>query len=47
MIVDYFDFEHRKGNSFPVKVNNWGYSMLQKGFLENQFNIYQIQEKLW
>lgn len=47
MVVDYFDFEHRKGNSFPVKINNWGYSMQEKGFLEKQFNIYQIQEKLW
>lgn len=47
MIVDYYDFEHREGNGFPTKVNNWGYSMQEKGFLENQFNIYQIQEKLW
>lgn len=47
MVVDYFDFERRNGNSFSVKINNWGYSMQEKGFLENQFNIYQIQEKLW
>lgn len=46
MIVDYYDFKHRKGNSFPVKINNWGYSMQEKGLLENQFNIYQIREKL-
>ena len=47
MIVDYYDFEHRKGNSIPTQINNWGYSMQEKGLLENQFNIYQIREKLW
>lgn len=47
MIVDYYDFNHREGNSLPVKINNWGYSMQEKGLLENQFNIYQIREKLW
>ena len=47
MIVDYYDFEHREGDRFPTKINNWGYSIQEKGFLENQFNIYQIQEKLW
>lgn len=47
LVVDYFDFEERKGNGFSVKVNNWGYSMQEKGLLENQFSIYQIREKLW
>lgn len=46
-IVDYYDFEHRKGNNLPTKINNWGYSMQEKGLLENQFNIYVIHEKLW
>ena len=45
-IVDYYDFEHRKGNNLPTQINNWGYSMQEKGFLENQFNIYIIYEKL-
>ena len=51
MIVDYYDFAPRKANSyksiFTTKINNWGYSMQEKGLLENQFNIYQIREKLW
>ncbi len=47
MIIDYYDFTHREGNSPSVKLNNWGYSMQEKGLLENQFNIYQIKEKLW
>lgn len=50
-IVDYFDFEHRKPKSYKSLitsfVNNWGYSMQEKGLLENQFNIYQIKEKVW
>lgn len=46
-IIDYYDFTHREGNSPSVKLNNWGYSMQEKGLLENQFNIYQIKEKLW
>ena len=46
-IVDYYDFEHRKGNNLSTKINNWGYSMQEKGLLENQFNIYVIHEKLW
>lgn len=47
MIIDYFDFTNRKGNDIFTKANNWGYSMQEKGLLENQFNIYQIREKLW
>ncbi len=51
IVVDYFDFQHRKPRNWkdiiPVKINNWGYSMQEKGLLENQFNIYQIREKLW
>lgn len=27
-------------------INNWGYSMQEKGYLENIFNIYIIFEKL-
>ena len=50
MIIDYFDFNYRKPASFKdykSKINNWGYSMQEKGLLENQFSIYQIREKLW
>jgi len=47
MVVDYYDFNHRKGKGLSTKINNWGYSMQEKGLLENQFNIYQIKEKLW
>ena len=51
-IIDYYDFEYRDYTekyleNFFNYVNNWGYSMQEKGLLENQFNIYQIREKLW
>ncbi len=48
-IIDYYDFDYRTPKGFkdvPSKINNWGYSMQEKGFLENQFNIYIIYEKL-
>ena len=52
IVIDYYDFEYRplKGsikNRTQNYINNWGYSMQEKGLLENQFNIYQIREKLW
>ena len=51
-IVDYYDFKYRPlaGSIKEIVlnyVNNWGYFMQEKSFLENQFNIYQIREKLW
>lgn len=49
-IIDYYDFDYRTPKGFkdvPSKINNWGYSMQEKGLLENQFNIYVIHEKLW
>ena len=51
IVVDYYDFVKRvlHGNILEnVKqyINNWGYSMQEKGFLENIFNIYIIFEKL-
>jgi len=44
IIVDYYDFEYRQytgdieKNAF-IYINNWGYSMQEKGYLENIFNI--------
>lgn len=52
IIIDYYDFEKRKytgdieKDSF-IYINNWGYSLQQKEYLENQFNIYILLEKLW
>lgn len=46
IIVDYYDFAKRVVNSLGDYINNWGYSMQEKGFLENIFNIYIILEKL-
>ena len=37
--------EHSLKNIF-IYANNWGYSMQEKGLLENIFNIYIIYEKL-
>ncbi len=45
-IVDYYDFEYRKGMGKFNGINNWGYSMQEKGYLENHFVIYQIYEKI-
>ena len=49
IVVDYYDFRYRTPagiGDFPNNINNWGYSMQEKGFLENHFNIYVIHEKL-
>ena len=46
IIVDYYDFVKRTVNGIGDYLNNWGYSMQEKGFLENIFNIYIIFEKL-
>ena len=46
IIVDYYDFDKRIVNGMGDYINNWGYSMQEKGFLENIFNIYIIFEKL-
>nr|QGT49835.1 hypothetical protein Melaina855_2220 [uncultured Candidatus Melainabacteria bacterium] len=46
MIVDYYDFTHRTGLHPGNIPNNWGYSMQQRGLLENQFNIYFLYKKL-
>ena len=46
IIVDYYDFVKRIINSLGSYLNNWGYSMQEKGLLENIFNIYIIYEKL-
>jgi len=51
-IVDYYDFEYRplEGTVTEIMknyINNWGYSMQERDLLENQFNLYQIREKLW
>lgn len=46
IIVDYYDFAKRIVNGMGDYINNWGYSMQEKGFLENIFNIYIIFEKL-
>ena len=46
IIVDYYDFVKRIINSLGSYLNYWGYSMQEKGLLENIFNIYIIYEKL-
>ncbi|MBR1619131.1 hypothetical protein IJ674_04475 [bacterium] len=46
IVVDYYDFVKRIINSLGSYLNNWGYSMQEKGLLENIFNIYIIYEKL-
>ena len=46
IIVDYYDFVKRMAKGLGNYINNWGYSMQEKGLLENQFNIYIIFEKL-
>lgn len=46
IVVDYYDFVKRIINSLGSYLNNWGYSMQEKGLLENIFNIYVIYEKL-
>lgn len=52
IIVDYYDFEYRPLIGTPKEIaqnyiNNWGFSMQEKNYLEKQFNIYIIFEKLW
>ncbi len=46
IIVDYYDFVHRTGLNPTNVPNNWGYSMQQRGLLENQFNIYLLYKKI-
>lgn len=46
IIIDYYDFVKRIVNGIGDYINNWGYSMQEKGLLENIFNIYIIYEKL-
>ena len=58
-IYDYYNYEHRdykfdaKGLGKKTKdlvstyLNNWGYTMQEKGLLENYFVIYKIREKIW
>lgn len=49
IVIDYYDFKYRTPagiGDFSNNINNWGYSMQEKGFLENYFNIYVIHEKL-
>ncbi len=50
IILDYYDFEHRKSKNYNNicynYINNWGYSMQEKNFLENYFIIYVIHEKI-
>ncbi|MBE7713367.1 MAG: hypothetical protein E7Z87_06455 [Cyanobacteria bacterium SIG26] len=46
LIVDYYDFKYRTGNDIITDINNWGYSMQEKGKLEKHFVIYIIYEKL-
>jgi len=51
-IVDYWDFDYRDKANNVIDVllndiNNWGYSMQEKGRIENLFIIYRIRKKLW
>lgn len=46
MVVDLYDFKKRSGFNLPNIPNNWGYSMQEKGLLENQFNLYNIHKKV-
>ena len=42
ILFDYYDFKQRKYNSFADIINNHGYSMQEKGLLENYVIIYEI-----
>lgn len=46
-VVDYYDFKHWEGDSIATKINNWGYSMQEKGILENYFVIFSLKGKTW
>ncbi len=46
LIVDYYDFKKRNGFNPAHIPNNWGYSMQERGLLENQFNLYYIHKKI-
>ena len=49
-IVDYYDFKYREPkNEFDLanKINNAGYRLQEKGYIDNYFNIYYISKKLW
>lgn len=46
IVLDLYDFEHRKGIRPDVLINNWGNSMQEKNQLENQFNLYYIRKKV-
>ena len=41
-LIDYYDFKHEEGNSFGIKINNWGYAMQEKGILENYYIYVKI-----
>ena len=46
LLIDYYDFTHRKGiNPFNIP-NNWGYSLQQKKLIDNYFNIYYIHKRI-
>ena len=45
-IIDYTDFEKRKGISITKIPNNWGYNMQEKGNYKNYFNIIEIERRL-
>lgn len=50
IIVDLYDFMYRdKSTPFDVAIdlNNWGYSMQKKGYLQNYFVMYFIHEKIY
>lgn len=46
-IIDYYDFDHRDVKGLDDYINNWGYSMQEKGYLEKHFVIYHIHEKIF
>lgn len=46
IVLDLYDFEHRKGIRPDVLINNWGHSMQEKNRLEKQFNLYYIRKKV-
>ena len=46
IIVDYYDFAYRTAKTLPNYLNNTGYSLQQKKYLKNYFNIYHIHEKI-
>ena len=44
IIVDYYDFESRQysNGNIPTYINNWGYSMQEKGVIEKYFILIYI-----